>query len=76
MKFQCPACHANSFRLVVIGGKTEAECLECRRVTPFSVASMLDASGRTRIAETIPDRYHPRRRMNGVKRPSSEFAGR
>lgn len=60
MKFQCPYCHANSFRLVTVGGKNEAECLACRQNSPFSVSAMLDASGRRRIADTIPPRYEPR----------------
>lgn len=59
MKFQCPYCHANSFRLVAAGGKNEAECLACRQVSPFSVSAMLDASGRRRLAETVPLRYEP-----------------
>ena len=57
MKFQCPHCRANAFRLVAVGGKNEAECLECRQISPFSVSAMLDASGRRRIAETVPLRY-------------------
>lgn len=60
MKFQCPYCHANSFRLVAVNGKNEAECLACRRIVSFSVSAMLDASGRRRIADSIPVRYEPR----------------
>jgi hypothetical protein len=67
MKFQCPHCRANSFRLVTVRGKDRAECLECRQISPFSVSAMLDASGRRRMAEAVPDRYEPPKppRLNG-----------
>jgi hypothetical protein len=37
-------------------GKSQAECLDCGRVSPFTVSAMLDASGRKRLANTVPHR--------------------
>ena len=45
MKFQCPHCRSNAFRLVTdASGESQAECLDCGRVSPFTISAMLDAS--------------------------------
>jgi len=74
MKFKCPDCHSSTFRLLTdAGGASVAQCLYCGTATPFTVSRILDASGRTRIAETVPARYTPRSLSgppsNGRKRP-------
>ena len=76
MKFKCPDCHSSTFRLLTdAGGASVAQCLYCGTASPFTVSRILDASGRTRIAETIPTQYTPRilsrPRPNGRKRPSA-----
>lgn len=57
MQFQCPHCRSNAFRLLMdTTGRSQAECLDCGRVSPFTVTAMLDASGRKRLADTVPQR--------------------
>jgi len=73
MKYQCPHCHSNTFRLLVdAGGTSTAQCLYCGQASSFTVTSILEASGRTRIAETVPAQYPlrdlRRRRSNGRRR--------
>ena len=74
MKFKCPDCYSSTFRLLTdAGGASVAQCLYCGTASPFTVSHILDASGRTRIAETVPARYTPgslsHPRSNGRKRP-------
>ena len=58
MKFQCPKCRSNSFRIVTpYRGMPLAECLDCREPSAFSISAMLDASGRARLAATVPSAY-------------------
>jgi hypothetical protein len=73
MKFKCPHCYSNTFRLLLdADGTSVAQCLYCGEVSSFSVASILDASGRSRISESAPSRYQPRNchrgRFNGRRR--------
>jgi len=73
MKYKCPHCHSNTFRLLMgAGGASMAQCLYCGEASSFTVTSLLEASGRTRIAETVPAEYPlrdvRRRRSNGRKR--------
>jgi uncharacterized Zn finger protein len=57
MKFQCPHCRSNAFRLLTdAGGESQAECLDCGRVSPFTVSAMLAASRPKRPAGAIPRR--------------------
>jgi hypothetical protein len=70
MKYKCPHCHSNTFRLLAkAGGASVAQCLACGQESSFTVSTMLDCSGRQRLAETVP--YRPSRRLNGRKRPSA-----
>lgn len=57
MEFQCPLCRSNIFRLLTLAdGASAAQCLSCGEASSFSVATMLDCSGRARLAETVPFR--------------------
>jgi hypothetical protein len=74
MKFKCPHCYSNTFRLLVgAGGATFAHCLYCGEASPFSLSRILDLSGRARLAEIVPAQYPARglrpRRRNGRKQP-------
>src|SRR5215813_3982354 len=61
MKFSCPHCYSNTFRLLVdADGTSLAQCLYCGETSSFTVGSILDASGRARFAETVPAQYAPR----------------
>jgi hypothetical protein len=67
MKYQCPHCHSNNFRLLAgADGASLAQCLACGEPSPFSVSTMLDCSGRARLAETVP--FRPDQRPNGRRR--------
>jgi hypothetical protein len=73
MKYKCPHCHSNTFRLLLdAGGRSVAQCLYCGEASSFTVTSLLEASGRTRVAQTVPAQYPLRdvrhRRSNGRKR--------
>jgi hypothetical protein len=58
MKFQCPHCRSNAFLLLTdAASKSQAECLDCGRISPFTIGAMLDVSGRKRpAAEAAPCR--------------------
>ena len=61
MKYQCPHCRSNTFRLLTrADGASAAQCLSCGEASAFSVATILDCSGRARLAETVPFRPAPR----------------
>jgi hypothetical protein len=71
MKYQCLHCRFNTFRLLTLAdGASAAQCLSCGEASSFSVATMLDCSGRARLAETIPFRpdYRSDRRAGSRKR--------
>jgi hypothetical protein len=70
MKYQCPHCHSNRFRLLTAAeGATLAQCLACGEPSSFTVSTMLDCSGRARLTETIP--FRPDHRLNGRRRTSA-----
>lgn len=70
MKYQCPHCRFNTFRLLTVAdGTSVAQCLSCGEVSSFSVATMLDCSGRARLAETVP--FRPDHRPRSRKRTSA-----
>jgi hypothetical protein len=57
MKYKCPHCHSNTFRLLTeADGASVAQCLHCGQASSFTVSTMLDCSGRARLAETVPFR--------------------
>ncbi len=67
MKYQCPHCYSNTFRLLTqADGASAAQCLHCGQASSFTVATMLDCSGRARLAETVP--FRAGRRPNDRKR--------
>jgi len=67
MKYQCPHCHSNTFRLLTeADGASVAQCLSCGQPSSFTVSTMLDCSGRARLAETVP--FRPDHRPGGGRR--------
>jgi hypothetical protein len=57
MTFQCPHCRSSAFLLLTgSAGTSQAECLDCGRISPFTAAAMRNAPERKQAAKTLPDR--------------------